>query len=101
MTSNSSNTILTDEYEPQNLLIIGNGFDLACKLKSAYIDYYEEKIKDDVEEYINSVFNGKESRLDIYEKNDANNIWSIVFSLQYCFVECDMRFPNKIGRAHV
>ena len=77
-----------------DILIIGNGFDLKCGLKSSYKDYFEYKMKNEpsfksIFDYISNApldgsFNNKTSGEFVVERNlDGICAWDIIFIYNY------------------
>lgn len=94
-------------------LVLGNGFDLFCGLKTKYIDFFksEKRKYDEIKKWRN-FFIGKEGNLDVYIKRSSFNweklweqlpnesecnIWDIYFVLEigendykWCDIEAEM-----------
>ena len=45
---NYKKSVFLEDKECSQLLIIGNGFDLCCKLKSAYADFYTQNFDPEI-----------------------------------------------------
>lgn len=74
-----------DNKETSSLLVIGNGFDLHCGLRSTFSAYYDSECYKVLDDFYCAYF-GKEYRLamKIVETNkDIINIWSLIFYIQY------------------
>lgn len=49
----------------KKVVILGNGFDLACDLKSRYSDFFENRIDEELVCLLNSTFNDFKDRLSV------------------------------------
>jgi len=84
-------------YDPNILLIIGNGFDLACGLKSRYIDFYNAEIKGkyDIESWDSKPLNFWRYLLSIHEKGAEDNNWRDIEKIIKEVLEQIMKESNK------
>lgn len=84
----------------QQLIILGNGFDLACGLKSSYIDFYNKCIKD--KKWNNCNFweqllkSYRQDKKDIHLWCDIEKIIEKTFGDIYSLLYVDKEFIEKI-----
>ena len=77
------------------IMVIGNGFDLHCGLKSSFKDYYKEVCFGVVEEFYVLFKRGlyEEAKTKLLNSNNIINFWSFLFYIQFYSKE-PYRFKN-------
>ncbi|MDN6968367.1 hypothetical protein FCS83_07350 [Oenococcus sp. UCMA 17063] len=62
------------------LIIIGNGFDLQCKLKSSYLDFYEDRYKGSIQQKLFEINAGTDLKTEFHSLDGSLNIWDYILN---------------------
>ncbi|KGH64585.1 hypothetical protein X291_09015 [Oenococcus oeni IOEB_C23] len=77
----STNRDLLDKLNVTGqLIIIGNGFDLQCKLKSSYVDFYEDRYKGSIQQKLFEINTGTDLKREFRLLDGNLNIWDYILN---------------------
>lgn len=82
--------------EENDLLIIGNGFDIACGLKSSYQDFFNARYNNSVSKYCNDILNKYECAYEEYRRTFESKLFSELLKKNIIAVTYDI-INSKCG----
>lgn len=68
--------------EKKKLIVLGNGFDLACGLNSSYKAFFEKRISDELTDTLKAAYNGFTSNFHSLDINDTHVYFDTILNIK-------------------